>query len=99
MRQIDNMTDNELEVLTLKGMLTTNKPTTQNKNNMPTTVTLRKRVKDADKKHSVIFSTESATEMEREIVDTIYFKRPFIDNVKEITITVVRDTDHILENL
>ena len=98
MRQIDNMTESEIATLYVKGMLTlprhnNNKP----KQQMPTTIKLTKRTKDADKKHSVIFTTNN--EKDAEIVDTIYFKRPFIEGVKEITLTVVRDIDAKLEQL
>ena len=95
MRQIDNMTPNDIDTLYVKGMLTTNKTTKP----MPHTITLRKRVKDAEKKHSVIFSTEHSTPAEQDIVDSIYFKQPFIEGVREITLTIARDVDTKLEQL
>jgi hypothetical protein len=64
---------------------------------MPQTIKLKRRVKDADKKHSVVFSTESSHESDREIVDAIYFKRPFANDVKAITLVVTRDIDEKLD--
>jgi hypothetical protein len=91
------MTQSELETLVLKGMLVN--PNQRKTKQMPNTITLRKRIKDADKKHSVIFSTELSAEADKEIVDSIYFKRPFADGVKEIKLTIVRNTDNVVENL
>jgi hypothetical protein len=63
------------------------------------TITLKRRVKDADKKHSVVFSTEGSPLTDQDVVDAIYFKRPFINDVKEIKLTVVRDIDAKLQSL
>ena len=94
------MTSAELDTLTLKGMLTTKQPTqTQNQTKMPNTITLRKRTKDADKKHSVIFSTESSPQSEQDIVDAIYFKRPFANGVNKITLIVTRVIDAKLDSM
>jgi len=110
MRQIDTLTPNEHEVLMLKGMLSAQNVRSSNTKpertgsaplttKMPNTITLHKRIKDADKKHSVIFSTEASPQSDQEIVDSIYFKRPFADGVKEIKLTVTRDIDATLESL
>jgi hypothetical protein len=99
MRQIDQMTPSEIDTLYVKGMLGSRPPNTTKTKPMPTTIKLKKRIKDADKKHSVIFSTEQATPVEQEIVDSIYFKRPFADSVKEITLTIVRDIDAKIDSL
>jgi hypothetical protein len=103
MRLIDTLTSNERETLVLKGMLAERTGSAQSQTietkHMPNTITLRKRIKDADKKHSVIFSTELSAEADKEIVDSIYFKRPFADGVKEIKLTIVRNTDNVVENL
>lgn len=104
MRLIDSMTKDELYTLKLKGMLAENhKPERTGSapitTKMPKSITLRKRVKDADKKHSVIFSTELSADADKEIVDSIYFKRPFADGVKEIKLTVVRDIDATVDSM
>jgi hypothetical protein len=109
MRQIDNMTSAELDTLVLKGMLSAQNVRSQPQpertgsapitTKMPNTITLRKRIKDADKKHSVIFSTETSTDADKEIVDSIYFKRPFADGVKSIKLTIVRDIDATVDSL
>ena len=66
---------------------------------MPQTITMQRRTKDADKVHSVIFSTENSPKADRDIVDSIYFKRPFADGVKELKITVVRDLDAVVDSM
>lgn len=103
MRQIDTLNPSELEVLKLKGMLVNHKTERTGsapiQTKMTKTIILRKRIKDADKKHSVIFSTESSSEADKEIVDAIYFKRPFADGVKQITIGIVRDLDAVVDSM
>lgn len=64
---------------------------------MPTTITLKRRALNADKKHSVIFV--SSDEKSSEVVDSVYIKRPFADNVNSITMTVTRDIDAKLESI
>jgi hypothetical protein len=63
------------------------------------TITLKRRIKDADKKHSVVFSTEGSPSTDQDIVDAIYFKRPFANDVKEIKLTIVRDIDATIAKL
>jgi hypothetical protein len=89
------MTEQERATLVLKGMLTTNKPTTQKQNNMPQTIKLKLAAKNAEKIHSRVF--EATTE--NDVVRSIYFMRPFANNVKEITIVVTRDIDAKIDSL
>lgn len=50
------------------------------------TITL---VKDSDKKHSVLFKSDSPGSVsEPNVLDSLYLKRPFSDGVKKIKVTI-----------
>ena len=85
------MTSSDIDILYVKGMLTTNKTTKP----MPTTIKLKLATKNAEKKHSRVF--EATTE--NDIVKSIYFLRPWSDSCTEVTLTVTRNTDAKLESL
>lgn len=93
MRLIDTLNESEREVLVLKGMLANHKPI-EKPSKMPNTITL-KPAKNCEKKHSRVF--EATTE--NDIVKSIYFLRPFADGVNEITLTVTRNTDAVVESM
>ena len=84
MRQIDHMSEGEIEILRLKGMLPQN--TTNNKHQQKTMTTKNiKLVKDKACKHSVRFA---AVDRENSAVETVYISREVAAGWSVVNLTV-----------